>query len=76
MDEKYLEQASRLEETDRLNGVAKARRSLQRPENFDGRCIECQDDIPSSRLSTGAWRCLPCQEHFEKATRISQPQID
>lgn len=72
MDEKYLEQASRLEETDRLNGVAKARRSLQRPDNFNGECVDCEEVIPLLRLNTGAWRCVECQEHFEKVSKIQK----
>ena len=71
MDEKYLEQAARLEETDRLAGIAKARAGLgRRPDNFEGECIVCHEEIPAARLKTGAFRCIPCQEEAELCTRL------
>jgi RNA polymerase-binding transcription factor DksA len=75
MDEKDLEQASKLEEADRQIGIERARRSIYRPANFNGFCMDCNDTIPSARLNTGAARCMECQERFELKQKIGHVDV-
>lgn len=39
------------------------------PDNFNGRCEDCGNDIPPARVNTGAITCLPCQNHREQMGR-------
>lgn len=50
-------------------------RSVERaPSHFDGvNCIACQDEIPEKRRSTGAFRCIFCQEMTESINKLRGP---
>jgi RNA polymerase-binding transcription factor DksA len=51
-----------------LRGVEKV------PDYFDGEsCIDCREEIPKPRLSTGAFRCLFCQTMQESIRKMRGP---
>jgi RNA polymerase-binding transcription factor DksA len=42
------------------------------PEEFDHiHCVDCEIKIPKQRLEIGAFRCVDCQNDFEKRARLS-----
>ena len=66
MDEKYLEQASKLEETRREAQVRDVQARLQGKGQSD--CKSCGEPIPCDRREAmpGAIRCIRCQSIFER----------
>lgn len=65
MDEKYLEQAERLEQTQRDASVRSAQRALAHKGQAD--CAGCGEAIPVQRRQAvpSATRCVKCQSSFE-----------
>jgi phage/conjugal plasmid C-4 type zinc finger TraR family protein len=66
VDEKYLEQAARLEQTQRDTSVRSAQRQLGRKGQPD--CAGCGEAIPPQRRTAvpSAIRCIQCQSAFER----------
>lgn len=66
MDEKFLEQASALEQSRRDDALQAAQRSLQG--KGKARCEDCREPIPRERrkAAPNAIRCIACQTIFEK----------
>lgn len=81
MKEIEVEESERIsDESDRaskieMDGNAEClKRCLSRiekaPEDFDGvHCVECGEEIPPARLSTGAFRDINCQQAIEARRR-------
>lgn len=65
MDEKYLEQASKLEQSQREAALNKAHAAMAQPGQAD--CDYCGDPIPAPRrlAMPSATRCWSCQVNFE-----------
>jgi phage/conjugal plasmid C-4 type zinc finger TraR family protein len=65
MDEKYLEQAARLEQYQRDANVRSVQQKLTGAGQAD--CLTCGDAIPCDRRQAvpSANRCLSCQSKFE-----------
>ena len=69
MDENHFEHADLLAEQERLRAIQAARKRLApepRPANWNGLCVDCEDDIPAERLALGRVRCTSCQTLLEK----------
>ena len=66
MDEKYLEQAARLEQHQRDASVRSVQRQLGRKGQPD--CAGCGEAIPLQRRTAvpSATRCIVCQSSFER----------
>jgi len=66
VDEKFLEQASALEQARRDDALQAAQRSLQG--KGKARCEDCSEPIPRERrkAAPNAIRCIACQTIFEK----------
>lgn len=65
------DKASALEELERVQAIAAARKPLKEfhPE-FDGEhCVECSNDIPHERLKLHKVRCVECQRAIEIAQK-------
>lgn len=70
MDEKYLEMADALTQSERDTGIAAARRVEKAPASFNGvDCVDCEGEIPAGRLALGKFRCVNCQEYKESPWR-------
>ena len=67
MDEKYLEQAARLEQYQRDANVRSVQRQLGRKGQPD--CAGCGETIPPQRRTAvpSAIRCIQCQTAFERS---------
>ncbi len=65
MDEKYLEQASKLEQSQREALIQTAHNALAQPGKAD--CEHCGAAIPVKRRLAvpSAIRCVRCQQNFE-----------
>lgn len=66
MDEKYLEQASNLEQAHRDEAVRLARESVQGCGRL--KCVDCGGPIPEERRVAvpSSVRCIGCQTLFER----------
>jgi hypothetical protein len=74
MDENTLVMAEALARSEVEEGVRRVVGRLPvQPPDFDGRCVECDDQMPDGRIKFGAIRCLPCQEFFETTLRTTSP---
>lgn len=63
MDENVLVMAEALARSEVEAGIERVVNRLpKQPPNFDGRCVDCRDKIPTARITFGAVTCLPCQE--------------
>lgn len=75
MEEKQMELAGLLEESERSAGLDRIRQALepQVHEDFDGvHCMDCGDEIPLARLQAKRIFCTKCQtaqEHRSKGFR-------
>ena len=67
MDEKYLEQAARLEQYQRDANVRSVQRELAHKGQAD--CAGCGEAIPLQRRTAvpSAIRCIQCQSAFERS---------
>lgn len=74
MDEKYIEQASRISEAVIDSAIALARRQQTAPPpNWDNRsCTICEDEIPSIRLRYNFHTCVSCQSKIEIRQRLTR----
>ena len=65
MDEKYLEQASKLEQSQRDACIQTAHNAMTQPGQAD--CEGCGAPIPTQRrvAMPSAIRCVRCQQNFE-----------
>lgn len=65
MDEKYLEQAERLEQTQRDSSLQAVQRTLAG--SGSANCQDCPKSIPAERrlAAPNATRCIGCQQVFE-----------
>jgi phage/conjugal plasmid C-4 type zinc finger TraR family protein len=70
MDEKFLEQASALEEVRRVDARQAAQRSLQGA--GQARCDDCGEPIPKLRRKAAPYaiRCITCQTRFEALKKV------
>jgi RNA polymerase-binding transcription factor DksA len=72
MDERYLLIAEALAQSEVEAGIRRAVSALpKQPVDFDGCCVDCGEDIPAARLSTGAITCIDCQTEKELRARLS-----
>lgn len=71
MNEKLLEYVEGQLQADLDEQVAKVRRdaNVRIPDDFEGECVECGDEIPTGRLKTGAITCIECQKFLEASSR-------
>lgn len=73
MDECYLEHAERLARAEVEEGLARAQEAARRqttPEDWDGCCIECGDEVPAERVAlTGSVLCVECKAFHERPRR-------
>ena len=69
MDERILEHAEWLTRVEVESAISRARISVIKPIGFDGRCVECETEIPQARLDTGAITCIDCQTEIEHRRR-------
>ncbi len=74
MNEKILEFVEEQLQQDLEEQVAKVRRAavVKVPDDFDGSCTECGEDIPKGRLKTGAITCIECQNRKENRSKHSK----
>lgn len=68
MNEKILESVEEQLRAGLEEEVAKVRRAavVPIPDDFEGECVDCGDQIPMGRLKTGAITCIDCQTMKEK----------
>ncbi len=72
MDEKYLEQADAFAENLVREGLERNKTEQDKPEDYDGFCPTCGDEVPEARIALGKYNCVPCQsaeEHRKKLRR-------
>lgn len=70
MDEYMLVMAEALAQSEVAAGVERARSKLpKQPVDFDGLCVECNEEIHPQRVRFGATTCLPCQQEIERGDR-------
>jgi RNA polymerase-binding transcription factor DksA len=66
MDERELEHAERVAQSEIEEGIRKVLAKNKAPDpDFDGLCIECGDEIPAKRIALGATTCVSCQSDIE-----------
>lgn len=67
-----LDDATELEEQERLGGLDRVRRQvLKAPPRFNGSdCIDCEELIIAVRLQYGYFRCILCQIELDKLNRM------
>ena len=73
MEEKQLELADALVESERERSIARSRSQLQpqTSDNFDGKnCIDCPSEIPQARIQMGRIRCVECQTMIERRSKL------
>lgn len=71
MDESFFEAAERAA----LSALEEARKKLRLPvrsESFDGKCIECGEDVPVARAALGYDHCIYCQTSKEQRSRLTR----
>lgn len=67
MDEKFVELADAIQEA--AIEAARARVTNQkqaRPDDYEGDCTECGEEVPERRIALGFFNCVPCQERKER----------
>lgn len=66
-----LDHASDIEQEFRERAIQAARCSEKTPKDFDGQhCTECSNDIPTARLALFKFRCVECQEVYERGSKL------
>ena len=67
-----LDDASELEEQERLGAMAKLVASREpTPPEFDGtHCIDCDENVEEARLEAGRFRCFECQTAHETRAKL------
>jgi ribosomal protein L37AE/L43A len=66
MDEKYLEGAEELVSKLTEWKIQEAQVRQPRPENYDGRCPDCDEVVHPERIALGYFNCVDCQATLEK----------
>lgn len=62
MDENQLVMAEALAQSEIIEGIRRAKANIpKQPENFDGRCVDCDEELPAPRIKFGAVTCIHCQ---------------
>lgn len=73
MDENVLLMAEALARSEVEEGISRARADLpKQPDNFDGMCEECGDEIPAPRIKFGATTCIICQTRRERLRSMTR----
>lgn len=71
MDEKILEMAETLSSSIVEEGIRTARNNLpERPHDFNGKCVDCDEEIEAPRLRFGMIRCIECAIYLEKHQKL------
>lgn len=67
-----LDDASELEEQERVGAVAKLVASRERvPSDFDGiHCTDCGEEVEVERREAGRFRCFECQTAHEQRAKL------
>jgi len=66
-----LDHASEVETVFRERAILAIRRQEKPPADFDGEnCTECGGDIPEARLALSKFRCVGCQEIWERQSKL------
>ncbi len=66
-----LDHASDVELAFREKAIEAIRKTERTPPDFDGKhCDECNLEIPDARLALGKFRCVGCQEVYERQTKL------
>lgn len=72
-DEKNFELAQKLAEAQVEAGRRAVAAALpKQPEDFDGCCVSCGDDLPEERIEFGAITCVPCQVRIERRQALTR----
>lgn len=62
MEERILEAAEAHARSEILAGITRIQGRIQKqPVDFDGKCEDCEADIPAERLQHGVTTCIHCQ---------------
>lgn len=71
-EERQMEMAERLEEAFRDKALEMVRaRAEAVPADWDGEsCYERGCEIPKERLALGKFRCVSCQELYERGSKL------
>lgn len=80
MDEWQYEQAEARAQTERDDGIERARKALESGPNptwCDGEpfCAECGDTLPLPRAEAGRGRCVDCQAEWEQLESMAGKPI-
>lgn len=71
MDENTILMAQLLAQSEVEAGIKRAVSQLpKQPPNFDGRCVDCGEEIEPPRLSFGAITCVQCQTIRERRASL------
>lgn len=71
MDENVFLMAEALAQSNVEAGIRRAVSQLpKQPPGFNGRCVDCGEDIPAARLSFGAVTCVYCQTLRERKASL------
>ena len=66
-----LDHASDVELAFREKAIEAIRKTERPPEDFDDKhCTECGGDIPEARLALSKFRCVGCQEIWERQSKL------
>lgn len=66
-----LDHASDVELAFREKAIEAVRKTERPPADFDDKhCTECGGDIPEARLALGKFRCIGCQEIWERQSKL------
>lgn len=73
MDENVLLMAEALALSEVEDGIKRARANLpKQPDNFDGMCEDCGQEIPQARIAFGAITCVYCQTRREREASLTR----
>lgn len=72
MSADVLDDASELEEQERLGAMAKLAASREYiPSGFDGiHCTDCGEEVEVARREAGRFRCFKCQTAHEQRAKL------
>lgn len=75
MDELYILIAEAHAQSEIDEGVKRAVEGLpKQPLNFDGLCVDCDEELLPARLKFGAITCVPCQTLRERRASLMRKQ--
>ena len=66
-EDRLIEQAEAIAAATVDEGIRKSREGLNLapPEDYDGTCPECGEDVPEARQALGFYNCVACQTTSE-----------